>query len=389
MKNSIIGISVAFLIITISSCRKTIADSGPRYTTPVINFNQVFDLFWNNINNYYVYWDTDTTDWNAVYHKYHPLFAQLDYNSKTDLQKSVAYFRQMTYSLKDGHFQIVFNKPELSGTIIFPAAQHKQLDSSYHYPYNYYTIDTHYFDSGYISVSDRITDPTTTPLSVTLATIHNNIIYFSCNHFSLLNSYQAVNNNHVKPVLDSLFNLLSNPSFPIKGVIVDVRNNPGGNLSDLSFLAGRFIEQPLQLGFSQYKSGTGRLDFTPWITAFITPQPNAKSVKCPVIALTDNFTVSMAEDVAMAIHAIPNGLTLGETTWGATGPLISNEVYNDGQFIIPGFLTVYTSSAKFKYINGKMYEGVGFPPDVPVPFNEQALNAGYDRQLEKAIQLVQ
>src|SRR5262249_13795877 len=156
-----------------------------------------------------------------------------------------------------------------------------------------------------------------------------------CNHFSLLNSYQSPFKNEVKPTLDALFNKLNTAPSNLKGIIIDVRNNPGGNLSDLNFLIGHFIDSPLPIGYSCYKSGIGRLDFTPWINASITPQPGAKAVKYPVVVLVDNFTVSMAETVAMAIGAFPNGIIIGETTWGATGPLAANELFNAGQFSIP------------------------------------------------------
>ena len=389
MKNIIALTGLVFLFITFTSCHKTVSSGNGNTESTVTSFSQVFEQFWNGMNTNYIYWDSDTTNWDAIYAKYKPLFAQLDLNDKNDVQKSVAYFRQMTYGLIDNHFQITFNKPELSGIIIYPAAQHKQSRADYHYPYSYSSVDVRYFDAGYKSVYDSITNPGTPALHVTLATIGKSILYFSCNQFSLLNAYQSPAKNEIKPVLDSLFDRLRANSSTIKGVIVDVRNNSGGFLSDLNFLTGHFIDSPLSFGYSCYKNGAGRLDFTPWISAFITPQPGATAVKYPIVVLVDHFTVSMAETIAMAIHALPNGIIIGETTWGATGPLTANEVFNSGQFSIRGFLTVYTSSAKFKYIDGKIYEGIGFSPDIPVAFNEQILNAGRDPQLEKAIQQIQ
>jgi hypothetical protein len=389
MKKTIVRTALVLLFIIVTSCHKTVSSGNGNTDSTVTSFSQVFEQFWNGMNTNYLYWDIDTTNWDAIYLTYKPLFEQLDLNNKNDVQKSVAYFRQMTYGLIDNHFQITFNKPELSGIIIYPAAQHKQTSAGYHYPYNYLNVDARYFDAGYKSVNDSITNPGTSALHVTLATIGNSILYFNCNHFSLLNAYQSPAKNEVKPVLDSLFNRLrANPS-TTKGVIIDVRNNSGGYLSDLNFLTGHFIDSPLPFGYSCYKNGAGRLDFTPWISATVTSQPGAMAIKCPIVVLTDHFTVSLAETVAMTIHSLPNGTIIGETTWGATGPLTANEVFNSGQFNVPGFLTVYTSSAKFKYIDGKIYEGIGFPPDIPVAFDEQQLNAGRDPQLEKAIQQIQ
>jgi C-terminal processing protease CtpA/Prc len=108
----------------------------------------------------------------------------------------------------------------------------------------------------------------------------------------------------------------------------------------------------------------------------------------PIIALADNYTISLAEAMAMAIKALPLGVVVGETTWGATGPITANVLYNDGPFTVPGFLSLNTSSAEFKYINDSIYEGRGFPPDISVPFNLAAINAGKDLPLEKTISLI-
>ena len=98
----------------------------------------------------------------------------------------------------------------------------------------------------------------------------------------------------------------------------------------------------------------------------------------------------MAELTAMAVHALPNGNghTVGETTWGANGPLADNEILNGGQFTAANFLFAYTSSSMFKYIDGNIYEGKGFPPDYNVPFDLHAFQTTGDTQLEKALSLM-
>ena len=84
-----------FLIFFVSfyffSCKKNIP-SVISNTTPT-DFSQVFDEFWNGMNTNYLYWDIDTTNWDAVYKKYKPVFAHLDLKNKGDLQKSVGYFK--------------------------------------------------------------------------------------------------------------------------------------------------------------------------------------------------------------------------------------------------------------------------------------------------------
>src|SRR5262249_34291163 len=151
----------------------------------------------------------------------------------------------------------------------------------------------------------------------------------------------------------------------LKGVLLDFRGNPGGSVSDLNFFAGQFIGQPLHFGYARYKSGNGRLDYTPWIDADIQPQGGAQTAQLPIVILADKYSASMAEIITMALHALPQCRIVGETTLGATGPFTANTLYNAGPFTVPGFLSVVTSSAEFKYIDGNRYEGKGFPPDYP------------------------
>ena len=160
-------------------------------------------------------------------------------------------------------------------------------------------------------------------------------------------------------------------------------------MSDLNFLAGQFIGRPLHFGYSRYKSGNGRLDYMPWIDADLLPQSGAAAVTLPIIILADRYSASIAEIITMALRVLPQCRVVGETTFGATGPFAAGALYNDGPFEVPGFLSVTTSSAEFKYIDGKIYEGKGFPPDYAVPFSAAALGAGDDPQMDKALSLLE
>lgn len=350
------------------------------------DFSEIFDAFWIDMNQNYLYWDIDTTDWNATYTKYRPYFEELDLNSQKDVKRSVGYFKQMTSGLIDGHFNIHFLNDAITDSMVYPSLQRKQGLSGFHYPFSYFKVDTNYLDKGFIFGTDNTFSTGGVPLTCLVGTINHSILYFGCNTFNLLKSYTSKKENQVQPVINYFFESLKHLSINIKGIIIDVRSNLGGDVSDLNFMVGQLIGKPLHIGYTQYKSSSGRLDFTPWINTVVNPAPNAKTIALPIIAMADNTSASLSEAVVMAIHSMPNGIFIGETTWGATGPLISEEVYNAGQFTISNFLSVQTSSCKFKYLDGKSYEGKGFPPDINVPFNLSEMQNGRDIQLEKAIE---
>jgi carboxyl-terminal processing protease len=369
----------------LAGCKKDI--SNPVSDQPPTTFGQAFDEFWNQVNVNYVYWDIDTTDWNAVYQQYKPLFSSLRLGDTADLRRSAGYFRQMTDGLTDHHFSITFTDGVLRDSSIIPAYDQYRLDPAFRNPYSYLGSDVGYLDSGYLTGLDNTTDPGNT-LEAATGTINGKILFFTCTRFNLSASWQSSTLNGVQPVLQYFFQRLQSPS-GLTAILLDFRDNPGGDVNDLNFLAGQFTTQPLHFGYTRNKSGNGQLDYTPWINANVSPQAGAQDVTLPIYILVDKYSQSMAEIMTMALRALPQCKVIGETTFGATGPFAANALYDDGPFDIPGFLSVTTSSVEFKYINGKIYEGKGFPPDYPVAFNLQSLDSGIDPQLNKALSLVQ
>jgi carboxyl-terminal processing protease len=373
-----------FLSVLLSTaCKKNIPN--PVDDQPPASFSQAFDEFWNELNVNYVYWDIDTTNWDALYKQYKPVFSSLRIGDTADLAASVGYFRKMTDGLIDHHFLITFTDGVLNDSSIFPAGDQWKSNPAFRFSYSYLGSDMHYLDSGYQLGTDYSTGSTVITLS---GTIHSDILFFTCNQFLLSAAFQSSVSNGVRPVLNYFFQRLENPA-GLKAIVLDFRDNPGGDANDLNFLVGQFIDQPLRVGYTRNKSGNGRLDYTPWVGVTVSPQAGAKAVTLPVYILADRYSQSMAEIITMALRALPQCKVVGETTFGATGPFAENALYDDGSFELPGFLSVTTSSVEFKYIDGKIYEGLGFPPDYPVPFNVQALSLGDDPQLDEALSLVE
>ncbi|PQV59979.1 peptidase S41-like protein [Sediminibacterium magnilacihabitans] len=373
-------------IIGFSGCRKNYSieiSNNPE------NFRDIFEIFWNKMNANYVYWDIDTTNWDNVHIKYKPLFAQLDIKNYADIKKSIQYFNEMTDGLIDNHYYINFLSRSIADSIVYPSFIRKHKEPGFHFPYTYFSIDTNYLDKNYVLGVDNINSINGVPLTVLSGVIAGKILFFSSNHFSLYKSYKSLGANSIKPVLQYFFNELSDLPSNIRGIIIDVRSNQGGDLSDLNLLVGHFIDKPLHFGYTQSKSGNGRLDYTPWIKAFVNPQLGAKKITIPIVVLADNVSASLSEAVVMALKVLSNVRFVGETTWGATGPITTQEIFNDGSFEIPNFLRVQTASCRFKYLDDKIYEGIGFPPDINIPFNINELSSNRDTQLEKAISLLQ
>ena len=398
MKNSGITKYIPFRIIvlvllitgTISSCRKDLSQVNVATSYPASNFNDVFESFWNGMNNNYVFWSIDTTNWDRVYTTYKPLFAKLNLLDSADNVTAVNYFQQMTAGLIDSHYDLTFLN---LGYDISPAYNRKIAinsvtpDSIYSLPSAMFStlIPNNYIDASSLKKgTDSITfDGSKIAFTAVSGTIQNKILYLYFSDFAF--NYSGAK---VTPVLNYFFNTIAALPANIKGIVIDVRGNGGGEITDLDYLLGSMITKPLTFGYTRSKNGNGRLDYTPWAPAIVTPQPGAVNITVPIVVLADHTSVSMAEITAMAVKTLPNGKFIGTTTWGANGPLAPLVYYNSGQFTVGSYLSVYTSSSMFKYLDGSIYEGKGVPPNIFAKETNAAYSSGVDLQLNAAISYI-
>ena len=377
-------------LIPFTSCREDFPDVNEPEKYPGYNYNEIFDAYWNGMNNNYIFWDIDTTDWDRVYREYKPLFAKLSYASPEDAGKAYTYFKKMTQGLVDSHYSLTFESPFLKDSLpIWPSAFKRlntpEYDAYLTYEHMFYSLPGTYLDRGLrgITFSERFQYN----INAMAGVRDDNILYFYCSGFNLEDLYNSPSDNDVKDVLQYFFDKLVSTD-DIKGIIIDVRSNNGGAAGDLKFLLGRMVDRDYLVGYTRSKSGEGRLDYGPWTPYYLKTLQGAKNVTAPIVVLADTWSMSMAEILPMTVKVLPNGHFIGERTWGAMGPLVPNTDTNSGQFSTSFFTLVYTSSLMYKYVDNKIYEGIGFPPDIEVKYDQQAINEGRDPQFEAAVNLI-
>ena len=408
--HKIIG-GLALFMLCFSSCKKDITTVNQSGSTLTGNFNQVFNDFWNNMNNNYVFWSIDTTNWDNMYKIYNPLFSKLNLNDSTDETTAKGYFKKIVDGLADSHYTLF---PD--GDFIQPAHDRKLKNPQFvenlfgSAPYSpsvdgkfYYTnlVDSLYLDSTSKHIAIDTVSSNSNFMVVSGTINKGQVLYLSFSSFSLVSEYQGAFPK-AKDVLDYFFSQLKNTA--IKGLVIDVRGNGGGDLEDLNFLVGSLISSPLHFGYTRSKNGNGRLDYTPWADATITPTAGAAAYTKPIVVLADGESVSLSEITTMALKILPNTTFVGDTTWGANGPLTENAVFNAGSFNfgklgtdigsgnVSYYGNAYTSSTMFKYIDNKIYEGKGFPPDFDIKETLRTVflpnNYVDDPQLDKAITII-
>ena len=151
----------------------------------------------------------------------------------------------------------------------------------------------------------------------------------------------------------------------IKGLIIDVRNNPGGLLTT----AGEIIDSLLPTGVITYTvDKKGEKDYM---------YSDSKALNLPIVVITNENSASASEIMAAAIQDSANGCTVGTTTYGK-GLVQKFKSLGDGTYIK---LTI----AEYFSPNGNKINEIGVIPNYEVLDNTET---EADEQLEKALEVI-
>jgi len=165
----------------------------------------------------------------------------------------------------------------------------------------------------------------------------------------------------------------------MKGIIIDVRWNSGGNSTNAETVAGRFADQSRVYSYRRQKIGPGKDNYSSWKSSLIEPKGSYQFLK-PVVVLTSRATSSSAEMFVMAMQVLPHVTIVGDTTGGGVG----NPIFRE----LPNGWTYRLSTEIEADAQGRIVEGVGVFPDVPVLTTAADSANGIDRMLEMGIDII-
>jgi hypothetical protein len=161
----------------------------------------------------------------------------------------------------------------------------------------------------------------------------------------------------------------------VRALIVDVRNNGGGNNQNGLEIAARFADRSRTYGAVRYRSGPRHDDFTPPLT--LTVSPGGRRFSGPVTVLTNRRDASSTEDFVLAMRVLPTVTVVGDTTLGAFGNPLTRELVNGW---------TYRFSQWIEYgPDGTSYEAIGLAPGVWVRGSAAELQNGHDAILDSAL----
>jgi len=163
-----------------------------------------------------------------------------------------------------------------------------------------------------------------------------------------------------------------------KGVVIDLRGNPGGVGAMVMGFGGHFVDSVKSLGTMRMRQLS--LNFV------INPQRSRNDgsimapISGPVAILVDPMTASTSEIFAAGMQRIGRARVFGQRSAGAALPALMNRLPSGDVFV--------HAVADFTDPQGRRIEGAGAEPDVEVPLSVSILSEGRDGPLEEALRWI-
>ena len=157
----------------------------------------------------------------------------------------------------------------------------------------------------------------------------------------------------------------------MEGLILDLRANPGGNLSSVVNISKMLLPEGL-IVYTEDRDGNRDEYYC----------DGSREIEVPMVVLVDGNSASASEILAGAIKDYGVGTLLGTTTFGK-GIVQRPIEMSDGSAVKLTISSYYTP-------NGINIHGIGIEPDVVVEFDSDRYYSDeeYDNQLEAAKELL-
>lgn len=157
-----------------------------------------------------------------------------------------------------------------------------------------------------------------------------------------------------------------------QGIILDLRNNPGGFLEVAVNLAGWFVDKGEIVARERFRNGEERL---------FRSNGNAALKNIPMVILVNKGSASASEILAGALQDHLNIKLVGEQTFGKGTVQELFPLHDNSKLKI--------TIANWLLPKGRLIDHDGLKPDIEVALTEKDITAGNDPQLQKAIEVLQ
>lgn len=331
-------LNILFLLIGLLSATSCIREdvSG---NTPEANFESL----WKIIDEQYCFLDYKKQEYGLDWDQVHETYAKR-ITPSMGWEALFEVLSEMVAELRDGHVNL---------TSSLASSQYRQWFDSY--PRNFSdSIQSIYMKKDYNQSS-----------GLTYQILENNIGYIYCSSFS-----NGIGDGN----LDQTLNRLA----ICDGLIIDVRNNGGGNLTTAQKLAARFTNQKTLVGYMTHKTGKGHSDFSNPYPVYIEPSNGIRWQKRAVV-LTNRRSFSATNDFVNSMKQFPLITIVGDKTGGGSGLPFTSE--------IPCGWSIRFSASPMLDPQMNQIE-FGINPDIKIDMTSEDMQKGKDTMIEYACKLL-
>ncbi|WP_276133665.1 S41 family peptidase [Polluticoccus soli] len=317
------------------SCEKIVSPST-KPDDPVA----IFDELWKTLNEGYSFFDYKGVNWDSVYTVYRPQ-VHVGMTDRELYEVSVA----MLNTLRDGHINL-----------------RTGFARSY---YNYYADYPPNFNREILERNYWRGFEITGPL---IHTIIDSVGYIY---------YRSFASNFSDEQLDVVLQRFND--YPgIQGVVIDVRNNEGGNPENAYRFLRRVATERTLIYRTQYKDGPAHNEFTELEESYIDPNDKV-AFPGKVVVLTNRTCYSACNFFAASVKAFSQVTVIGDTTGGGGGQPVGHEFPNGWAVNFSGSITYMPDGFIIEH---------GVPPHKYVALLPADEALGIDTILEYAIAFI-
>ena len=299
-----------------------------------------FEALWKIMDEHYCFFEYKQVDWDQVYQKYSVMV--------NDTMKHYTLFNllgNMLAELKDGHTNLISS---------FDVARYWKWYEDY--PSNFNSeLHKSYLGTDYLIAG-----------GIRYRRLANDEIGYMY--------YGSFSNSVGESNLDYILHYFRE----CKGLIIDVRENGGGALTNADRIASRFLTEKIVAGYIKHKTGPGHNDFSELYPIELSPSEHIRWLR-PVVVLTNRHSYSATNDFVNKMKGLPQVVIMGDRTGGGGGLPFNSE--------LPiGWVVRFSASPMLGADKQDIEHGI--EPNVKVSLTPVDLLSGKDTLIEEAIRLI-
>ena len=315
----------------------------------------LFEELWGTFSERYAFFELRGVDWEAQRRKYRPLV-----NADTTDEQLFAIFCKMLKPLNDGHVN-------LKATGIKKGRFNAETEARFYQEFSSNKKLKQYAQAVAGTLEKAGFGPPQKRAGILVSRTSEKYGYLQ------VLEVEGPSTKKLNAALDEILTTFQGK----EGVIVDIRDNPGGTDKCVYTIMSRFADKKRVGHHRRTRRGPGADDYSEKKTVYLEPHPKL-TYTGPTICLTNDASFSGADVFAMLMADLPQVTLVGEPSNGIFSNMLEKKLKNGWKY----------SLSHQRYYSADMicYEGKGIPVDIEAKNLWSDVEKGIDQVLLKGLE---